>query len=229
MSQYVTSPFGLAPALLLPGKPEYSWGSFNDHNPTTQLFVQKSAIASNVATLNVSIWQGPIPVVGQLISTQSLTNIPNVTNVALTGVTISATTGVGTVSYALTHADVAQAKDAGVCLVPQSIALEAAPSSASAVAGLAVVLQAIQGNNSRSIAWGTILSGGTVSACEFDLQGAINNIDSEFATLDKSTATGGETRIFTPTSQVNFLRIVANVTYSGSPVVVPKIAAFMGI
>jgi hypothetical protein len=222
---YSSSPFAAPPALLLPGQVAYSIGSFNDRVPSTKFFVTQSAIASNVATITGTIWEGPVPVAGQLISTQGLQNIPDVTNVAIATVTISAITGAGTITYADTNADVATAADSCLAIIPQSIALVAPAATTVASYGNAFALQAIQGNNSRSIAWGTVVSGGTVSAVEFDLQGAINNIDGEYFELDKSTSTSGETRVFTPTSQVNFLRIKATVTYTGSP----KIASFLGI
>ena len=55
---------------LIPGKIAYSWGSFNSHDPGTRMQVTSVSIATDVATLGVTILEGYIPTVGQLVSVQ---------------------------------------------------------------------------------------------------------------------------------------------------------------
>lgn len=61
--------------------------------------------------------------------------------------------------------------------------------------------------NSSAIVWETIF-GGTVSAANIVLQGAIRDIEGEYFTIDTSTNASGEVRTVTlGTQKPNFLRI----------------------
>ena len=115
------SAFAPLPEVALPGKPAYLYGSFASDTQDTLLQVTNVALASNVATVSVYVIAGNIPIVGNLISiqgTQTASGAFNVSSVALTGVTINTSTGVGTVTFALTHADVLSTADAGQAIVP---------------------------------------------------------------------------------------------------------------
>ena len=115
------SAFAPLPEVVLPGKPAYLYGSLATDTQDTLLQVTNVALTSNVATVSVYVRAGNIPVVGNLISiagTQAASGAFNVSSTALTSVTISATTGIGTVTFALTHADVASVVDSGQALVP---------------------------------------------------------------------------------------------------------------
>lgn len=116
-----TSGFAALPEVVLPGKPAYLYGSLAVDTQDTLIQVTNVALTSNVATITGYIRAGNIPVVGNLISiagTQTASGAFNVSSVPLTGVTVDATTGVGTYTFALTHADVASAADAGQAIVP---------------------------------------------------------------------------------------------------------------
>ena len=116
-----TSAFAPLPIVALPGLPAYLYGSLATDTQDTLLQVTNVALTSNVATVSVYVCAGNIPVAGNLISiagTQAASGAFNVSSVALTGVTIDATTGIGTVTFALTHADVVSAADSGQALVP---------------------------------------------------------------------------------------------------------------
>jgi hypothetical protein len=115
------SAFAPLPEVVLPGKPAYLYGSFATDTQDTLLQVTNVALTSNVATVSVYVRAGNIPVVGNLISiagTQGASGAFNVSSVALTGVSINATAGIGTVTFALVHADVVSAADSGQALVP---------------------------------------------------------------------------------------------------------------
>ena len=115
------SAFAPLPIVALPGLPAYLYGSLATDTQDTLLQVTNVALTSNVATVSVYVRAGNIPVVGNLISiagTQTSSGLFNVSSVALTGVTINATTGIGTVTFALTNANVTSVADSGQALVP---------------------------------------------------------------------------------------------------------------
>ena len=109
------------PEVALPGKPAYLYGSFATDNQDTLIDISNVALTSDVATITGTIRYGNIPIVGNLISIQGTTAAGgafNVSSVALTGVTVTASTGVGTFTFALTHADVTSVANSGQALVP---------------------------------------------------------------------------------------------------------------
>ena len=119
MPAYVSGPFN-PPLLVQKGVAAYLFGSLNTRQDNTYMLVSQVAIATNVATLTVQITRGEIPVVGALISVaQTVTSSGafNVTRAVLTGVTINATTGAGTVTYALTSGNVSTTADPGSAVV----------------------------------------------------------------------------------------------------------------
>ena len=106
--------------LLTPGQNAYCYGSFDDRSAQTRMTVTNVSLTTNVATLTVTVLEGNIPAVGSLISTRAIPNNSgafNVTNSTLTGVTIDGTSGTGTVTFALTHADVVSAGASGEAIV----------------------------------------------------------------------------------------------------------------
>ena len=114
MSFYSNSP-GTTPRSILieQGWPVYLFGSRVATD--AQMAVTSVAIASNVATVGVTGWSGPLPVVGAFASlqgTQTNSGIFNVTNAAITGVSVDQT-GTGTITFALTHANVSTTTDVG--------------------------------------------------------------------------------------------------------------------
>lgn len=123
MPNYPTNPLAAIP-LALPGIPVYAFGSFNDRVSPSKMGISNVALTTNVATLTVQVYEGNIPAVGSFITvtgTQQASGAFNVANVALTGVTINATTGAGTVTFALTHANVSSVADSGLAIVPQPL------------------------------------------------------------------------------------------------------------
>src|SRR5690348_688057 len=121
-------------ALLTAGIPTYFFGSWPMDKSPTKMRVTNVALATNVATVTGTIFEGDVPVVGALIyidGTQTASGAFNVQGVALTAVSISATTGQGTVSFALTHADVGSAADSGLAIIPQPETAETIANGAS--------------------------------------------------------------------------------------------------
>ncbi len=135
-------PFGPAPKLLYAGVAEYFFGSWPQDTSPTKMYVTSVAIASNVATLGVVVYEGNVPAVGSLISVQGtqVNSEFNVTNAVLTAVSIpttGSTAGTGTVSFALTGTNVSTTADAGMAIVPQPELSEAIAAQASVVVAMA--------------------------------------------------------------------------------------------
>ena len=235
MPLFNPSPFGIQPVLLIPGQSGYSFGSFNDQVPDTKLFVTNSQVIGPEATITVQVWEGSAPSVLrgsppvnelELISTQSLSNIPNVTNALIISTSFTDATN-GTITYPVTGGTVASAPDAGLAIVPNLESGELIPSVLTGTkgAGAAFAVAALGQTNSRSLAWGVSFpGGGPTSSFEADLEGSIENVDSQFYKLDKITSVTGGTQTYTPVAQLNFLRIrIVTADNAGHGYVVAKI------
>jgi hypothetical protein len=114
------SAFAPLPEVVLPGKPAYLYGSLATDTQDTLLQVTNVAATGGTATVSVYVRAGNIPVVGNLISiagTQASSGLFNVSSAPLTNVTINATTGIGTVQFALVGT-VSSVADSGRALVP---------------------------------------------------------------------------------------------------------------
>ena len=134
MPSYDVSPFAAPPAVITEGRPAYLFGSLDDKSAPTQFQITNVALASNVATITGTIIAGNTPAVGDLISvrhTASGSGEFNVTNIALTAVSITASTGQGTLSYALTGSNLSTTADNGLAIIPRSEAGETLANGAS--------------------------------------------------------------------------------------------------
>ena len=217
MTAYSSSPFRTG-ASLIPGDIGFSFGSFDTHDPGTKMSVSNVALTSNVATLTVQILEGKVPVVGQLISAQGLANSEfNVTNVAIASVSISSSTGAGTLTFALTHANVTSVADVGIAIAAPLIIQEALVAGPTAGKQFAIAEGNIGSNGQRGITWFTQFSGSPATVTML-LQGADVDQDSQYSTVDESTVVGGETRSL---ANVNyqFYRINAASTGGTTPTV----------
>jgi len=109
-------------AVAVSGQPSYFYGSraFDQQDMLAQ--ITSVACASNVATIGITIQQGNIPAVGNLLWVQGTANASgayNVSGVAIASVTaVSAALGTYTLTYACTTADLSTAAAAGKCVVP---------------------------------------------------------------------------------------------------------------
>lgn len=224
MPAYVAAPPGPFPTLLEAGDIGYAFGS-KPTGPTRLLQVTKVALTSNVATVNVTMREGNIPAIGDLITIQGTANTSglfNVTNATLTGVTIDATTGIGTVTFALTHADVTAAVDAGQAYVPVSEVGESAANGSSA----AFAIQEVTGVNQtgRTITWTTKYPSAPAAATA-TLQGAIVDQDSEYGDLDSTTTLTGTNRSVVSVNEKFFRVKLSGVSGGSSPTIVARVYA----
>lgn len=224
MPVYVNNPSGNNPVqMLLRGVPGYAIGSRNANQPTTLFQITQVALTSNVATITGLIREGFIPIIGSLITIRGTATgggTFNVTNVAIASVTIDKITGIGTITFALVSANVGAVADAGQAYVP-------APETAEALVNESSQAFAIQeagagDDNQLVVTWSTEFPSAP-GAVTVNLQGAINNSDAEYTTIDTSTAVGGETRWYTGT-RFRFVRLnIAGASGGSSPTMVGKI------
>lgn len=200
--------------LINPGQPAYSIGSFDDKQATCKFNISKVAVATNVVTITGVIVEGNIPAVGQLISIQGLqsnSGAINVSNVALTGVTITSSTGAGTMTFSLSTANLSTTNDGGQALIKVAEINEDVGQGA--YIGQAFALASYVGipSQGRAITW--MYSWGTAptSSVTIALEGAekLGDFDAGLGkTLDSGTSvSGGETRVLQVPTTVNFLRV----------------------
>lgn len=223
MPPYVTDP-NTPRRTLLEGIPGYSAGSYALGQAPTRFVVTTVAVAANVVTLGVKIVEGNIPLVGSLITVRGTIvggAAVNVTNVALASVSITASTGLGTVTYAATTANLATTPDGGQATVP-------VPEIADTLAVQKYLQQGIPYSNPELVtgrvitwSWSTPSAPATIA---LQLEGAINDVDSEYVIIGISQTTLSGTIIGNVPVGVRFLR--TNVTaFSGgsSPTVISKV------
>ena len=180
MPIYPNDPFSSA-RYLQKGVAEYLFGSYNYHQGNTVFLVSNVALTSNVATVIVQITAGEVPKVGSLISlqqTQSTAGLFNVNRAVITGVTINSTTGAGTITFALTHANVATAANtgSGIVEVPE------VPETIVAGASIPCVIAAPEGDSQFTVTT-AVTFGAIPTAVTVSLQMALHDIDAEYTTI----------------------------------------------
>lgn len=212
MPFFSASPFDIQYGLQ-PGIPGYCFGACSNIVDNTNAYVTSVAVASNVATVALTLRDGAIPVVNQLISiqgTQTSSGLFNVTNIAIASVSGFSTgdNSTGTVTFALTHSGtITTTPDAGQASAPPLetgdtiTPTDAYHSRAFCISGIDVL------SNLRSIAWRISFPGTPpTSSFEADLEGS-DRQNGVYSKLDKITSVTGATQVYTPLSQVNFVRI----------------------
>jgi hypothetical protein len=185
MPTYVNSPFSTA-QLAQKGVPCYLFGKYNYKQANTKMLVSNVALTSNVATLTVQITAGEVPIVGALISvaqTQSTAGLFNVNRVPLASVTIDATTGAGTVTFALTHADVVSAADTGSAIVEVPEIGETPAAVKSAACYISPSAMDAEVTITTAVTFSTVPTAITVK-----LQKAERDVDSEYTTITGDAA-----------------------------------------
>lgn len=129
MTAYNTSPYpvGPTPVLMVGGRTEWLYGNLSDTVSTTQMSITSVSLTSNVATIVGTIISGNAPVVGSPITvqgTQTSSGRFNGSGILIASVTTNALTGVTTVTYPLTNANIATTADAGFVYVPAPMTYE---------------------------------------------------------------------------------------------------------
>lgn len=178
-------------------QPQYLFGN---QNPDSQRFVftvTSVAITSNVATVGIAIKSGGgpnnnfVPVVGSKMgvrgtATNSLAF--NVDPTTVTGVTYNAALGTGTVTYALTHANVTTTADVGeVTIWPSEVPDLVASGTASAP--LALIFTPDEAANERAVFVEAVWSGTLPTTATVKLQVANVNDNSRYYAYQNSFGT----------------------------------------
>lgn len=222
---------------MTPGVPVYSAGSKNQNLPNVRMIVTKSAVATNVVTLTIQMLEGNIPAVGDtayITGTQNNAGALNKPNgVTLTGVSITQATGIGTITYAVTTADLAATADQGTVIVTIPEVAEALVANQAYQAfAIPKLVPELGANRSITLNVKYPSAPGNIS---WAVQGAMNNVDAEFVTLFSGVGAGthsqsgtvggtGSTTEFWPGSW-NFVRFKDTGSLGGSsPTVIAKLS-----
>lgn len=202
MTAWTNDPNTATP-LLVVGVPAYSAGSLRP-GPTARFKITQSAVAANVVTLTGAIVEGNIPTVGDLIYVHGTTRGAGALNtsvgIAITGVTINATTGIGTITYPVTTGNLGTLADPGdASIVPGETAEASVPNQSYTAFALP------HDTNNRSISI-SVAYPSAPGAIKFSLQAAIRNVDAEYVEIIKDeTAAGTYSDSGAPGSQSNQL------------------------
>lgn len=198
MPAYQTTPFKPVPTLLVQGKPEYVFGSWNDKTgPTLGNVISDSAVTTT-GTLTFQVVSGNVPAVGSLITVVGTANGSgnlNVTNAQILTV-VSTAAGIVTVTYTITSSTVAVGtSDSGQVIVPQpelGDTLSSFPASS-----VPVACPASPGNQSGKSLSATVKLpaqqlgvSSTLSAVTVVIQGANFDEDGQYNTIGTLTAAG---------------------------------------
>lgn len=166
------------PQLLQKGVPAYLFGGLNMLQGNAKGYVLDTALASNVGTVTVKILEGPAPQVGDLITvwgTAQQSGLFNATRAVITAVSITGSTGQGTIAFALTGTNQATTADPGAFLCEPGESYE----TLAAVKSRAVLVQAPQGDSQFTIPMAVTFQT-LPTAVTVTLQVAIHDIDAEY-------------------------------------------------
>lgn len=207
--------------MLMPGVIGWSFGKQAYNVPKTKMRVTSVAIATNVATLGVTLIEGLAPIVNQLVSVQGTQTATsggapnfNVTNAAVTVVSgfNTGNNDTGTISFALTSSNISTTADAGLAVAPPPITGDAI---ASAESGQQFAIpSAAGGNKQHGLSWFTIFTGAP-SAVSISIEFADVDEDGQYTIYDTSTNIAGETRSIGNVT-ANFVRLVATTITGGT-------------
>jgi hypothetical protein len=217
MPAYSANPLQAVSALVV-GDIGYSFGSLNRHAPPCRMAISALAIATNVVTANVAILEGFIPSVGDLVTVvgTSIAGV-NVSGVAITTVTINASTGIGTIVFPATAADQPKTGDTGRAIAPVSEVGEVVTATEKGQQ-FSIPIGAPPPASGVSVGWSYAFPVGFApGSVSISLQGALEDIDSQYSIIDTGTLTTNETRFASLQSlKVNFLRLVLTSASGGS-------------
>lgn len=205
MSPAYNAPF-TKPQLVMKGIAAYLFGSLNMLRSNTRGTVSLTAIATNVGTVTVQINEGPIPLVGDLITiwgTALQTGLFNVTRSFVTAVNITPGTNAGTISYALTGTNQAATADPGQFLIEVGEQGETLAAGASAPA----LIQAPEGDSQFTLPMAVSFSGGVLpTAVTVTLQVAIRDIASEYTSTTTVVTVAATAFTIGPVVQITLQR-----------------------
>lgn len=205
MPAFINSPFQ-KPQLLQKGVPAYLVGSFSQKVGNTHLALVTDAIATNVATITATYINGPLPVVGDLVSIINSTNSSaafNVNRAPILSASYNATTNIMTITFALTGSNQSATADGGTVDVEPG---EVGETISTTYTSQAVLIQAPEGDSQFTVPL-SVTSGATNTAMTATLQVAIKAQTNEWTnTTTVVTKTGATTYSAGPVVQATLQR-----------------------
>lgn len=217
--------------------PQYLFGNFDFHTIPFIFAISKTAITSGVATLTVQLVSGgggatagsnlTLPAVGAVMGVQGTTKSAGVYNVdptTVSAVSINTATGAGTISYSLSHADIAQATDTGTVAVwpyeyPDLVA------SGSASAPIAQSFTPDDSDNARCIFCDAVWTGTVPTTATVVLQVANVDKDSRYITVNNAA---GSPLLASVTSSQVIAQAGAEYTFIMGKFIRAKVTAMTG-
>jgi hypothetical protein len=203
------------PTLLQPGQNGYFFGSYNANKPNPSFEVTATSGNGTTATINVVLREGFAPAVNDLITvtgTQQASGGFNLSNVALSAVSVDPVTGIGTLSYPCT-ASASSAPDFGLADVLNGEAAATLVNGASK--SVAVQTAAGQNDNGKNIAW-AISFPTAPAAVTASLQGALFDKDSEYDTLTSTNSLTGDNQVISNVTQRFYRVLISGLVGSGT-------------
>lgn len=199
MPFYDNTPFKRPVKTLVAGWPSYLFGSYNADVAEGVFAVTNFALTSNVVTLTGVMREGNIPAAGDFISTQG--QPVDASHVAISTVTIAKDTGIGTITYALTHADVVSVPKGGVARILPAETFEAITASGSSIP-VTVQFNDPETNIGRTLTLVVNTPANTLTGTVVaQLQGALRDEDSEYvglgSTISITTSAQVKTQAYT--------------------------------
>lgn len=177
---------------LTPGVPAYSAGSLPS-GPTGRFAITNTSVTTNVVTLTGSLIEGNIPAVGDLIfvhgTSRNAGGLNSSVGIAIASVSIVAATGIGTITYPKTTANLASLAEAGYAEInPAEVAETSVPNQAYRAFAVPKLVPELGSNRSATV---TISFPSAPAAILISLQGSMRNIDAEFVDLIHNVTAAG--------------------------------------
>jgi hypothetical protein len=221
MPAFMTGPYAINPRRgFTAGLPAYSAGSYAFGQVDARFYVSSVAIAANVVTLGVKYVDGTLPPInGQLITVRGTFvggAAVNVTNVAITSSSITASTGLGTIVYPATAGNLTTTPDGGTAYVPVQEVAEPL-----AVQKWQQFCLDPMGGYGITMVWTTPSAPASIA---LQLEASVNDTDAEYAIIGTSQTTLAGSVIATLPDLVRFVRVNVTATAGGaSPSIIAKL------
>lgn len=202
MPPYSTSPFRRSPRLLVPGSPQYLFGSYNDKVGPTLGFVLSDQGDGTTSTVVFQIISGNVPVVNSLITIVGTANSGgeyNITNGTIASV-VTTEQGVCTITF-LNTATSASAQDMGQIIIPQIEVGESTSLSRTSIA-CAIPYNNVVANLNQALTSVVTFPVMPISAA-VSLQQAVQDIDSEYQDVALVATVVGSAFVIGPQSTVD--------------------------
>ena len=228
---------------LVQGFPTYLFGGWGPSSPSggglivapTRFLITQVQLTTNVATITGTIIEGNIPTIPAASQPQSLISISqtqsnaglfNVNGIAISAFSINSATGQGTISFPLTNANIGATADAGIAIIAQPEFGDVCANGSSIPCTMPV--QDPKTDSARTVS--VVCSFPSLpTTATVVLQGAILDIDSEYAGLGNVATVSGGAVTAGPVAQfqlnqMRFYRLnVSSVTGGTNPTIVGKI------